>query len=427
MFNRMKKISLTNWILIGLILGILNGIFLNVYGENFFVKTFLMENIFKLVGDLFIKLMKMLVVPLVFFSIVVSLSSITDMNKLKTIGLRTILLFILCGIISMVVALIIGFTIKPGVGVNLPVAMQTSPMASNQTMTSLLLNMIPENSINALSNGDVLPVIIFGIIVSVVLLKLGDETSHVQKLFNDLNEITIEATKILMKISPIGIFCLMTNIFGTLGFKSFIPLTKLIICIILGLFIINFVLYPLMIIIFTRLNPLIFHKKFLPVTLFAFSTNSSNATIPLSLEIMEEMGVDPDIASFTVPLGAIFNKNGHTIAFTLIALFAAQVSGMDLGSSVILMLIVSVLITANTAPSVPLGGIFSLEIIFSSVGLPLPILELITGVYNIIEMMDTAINVTGDAICTIIVAFKDKSLDLNVFNGKKEPENQDIN
>ena len=425
MFNRIKKISLTKWILIGLILGILNGIFFNLYVGDCFAKVFLMDNVFKLGGDIFIKLMKMLVVPIVFFSIVVSLSSITDVNKLKTIGVRTILLFIASCIISMLLAFVIGFTIQPGVGVNLPADMQTSVMASNQTMTTLLLSMIPENSFNALSNGDVLPVIIYGIIVSVVLLKLGDETSHLQKLFTDLNEITIKATKILMKISPIGIFCLMTNIFGTLGFESFIPLTKLIICIIIGLFILNFVLYPLMLIIYTRVNPLIFIKKYMAVTLFAFSSNSSNATIPLSLETMEEMGVAPDVASFTVPLGAIFNKNGHTLAFTLIALFAAQVSGMDLSASVMLMLIVSVLITANNAPSVPLGGLFSLNIIFSSVGLPLAILELITGIYNIIEMMDTAINVTGDAICTIIVAFKDKSLDLDVFNSKKEPEDID--
>ena len=421
MFYQMRKISLNNWILIGLILGILTGIFLNLFVDNCFFKDFLINNVFNMGGNLFISLMKTMVVPLVFCSIVVSLSSITDMNKLKTIGGRTLLLYIGTFFIAITMAFIICVTIKPGVGLNMPIATQTSSIMSNQTITYLFIDMIPENFVSALNNGNILQVIIFGIMISYVFLKLGDETSHLQKLFKDLDYLTITATKILMKIAPIGIFFLMAYTFGTFGFESFIFLTKLLICIFIGLSIMNFVVYPLMLIIFTRINPLIFIKQYLPVMMFAFSSDSSNITIPLSLDKLEKMGVANEVASFTVPLGATIHKNGHVIAFTIITLFTAQANGIALDISPILTIIVTIFIMANVAtPSVPLGGIFSLNIIFTSIGFPLNILELITGMYNLIDMYDTVVNVTGDAICTIIVAFKDKSFDINAYNRKKE-------
>ena len=423
MFDRLRKIGLSNWILIGMILGIVVGLFFNLYVGDSYAKNFIMDNIFQLCGNAFISLLKMLVVPLVFCSIVVSLSSISDMQKLKAIGGKTILLYLLTSIISILVAFGIGFIIQPGAGLHMPVTNNSSSMMSNQTITDLLLNMIPENPFTALINNEILPAVILGVIFSFGLIKLKGKTPIVDKLFKDFDHIIMKTTDFIMNFAPVGIFCLMVSTFGTFGFESLIPLAKLFISILLAVFIMAFVVYPAMLIIFARLNPLIFFRKFLQTILFAFSSNSSTASIPLSLENLEEMGVSIDVASFTTPLGISINKNGGSVFYVLSVVFAAQVHGIDLGVSTILTLIFIILIAGNTAPGIPFGYILSLNIVFESIALPLQTIDLIVGIYNIVDMFLSAVGVVGNAICTVIVAFRQDSLDIDVFNGKKEAEN----
>ena len=303
MFDRLRKIGLSNWILIGLIMGIVVGLFFNLYVGDSYAKNFIMNNIFQLCGNAFISLLKMLVVPLVFCSIVVSLSSISDMQKLRSIGGKTILLYLLTSIISILIAFGIGFIIQPGDGLHMPVTNNASSVMSNQTITDLLLNMIPENPFTALIDNDILPAVILGVIFSFGLIKLKSKTPIVEKLFKDFDHIIMKTTDFIMNFAPVRIFCLMVSTFGTFGFESLIPLAKLFISILLAVFIMTFVVYPAMLIIFARLNPLIFFRKFLQTMLFAFSSNSSTASIPLSLENLEAMGVSNDVASFTTHLG----------------------------------------------------------------------------------------------------------------------------
>ena len=420
---RLKKISLGNWMFISMILGVIVGLFLNLYVHDSFIKDFiLMDNVFYLGGNIFIRLMKMLVVPLVFCSIVVGMSSIRDIRKIAMIGGRTVLLYLATSIIGIFIAFAISLFFKPGLGMNMATVTQTSNVTLNQTVTDLVLNIIPDNPLNALASSEMLPVIIFGVIMGFILVKLMKNTPTLNNLFKETNKAMISMTGVVVKFAPIGIFCLTARTFGTLGFESIPPLTKFIICVLLGLAIQIFIVYPVMLVIFTKLNPWKFYRKFNSVIFFAFATLSSNATIPLSMNKLEDMGVSRDISSFTVPLGATINKNGTIIMQSVAVMFAAQSIGMDLGTSAILTVILTTIIGSSSAPSVPYSGLATLTLIFTSIGLPVEIIGVLVSIDHILDTFRTAVNIIGDAICTIIVGIKHESFDADVFNDKKEPK-----
>lgn len=423
MLTKLKKINLGNRILISMALGLIVGLILNFYVPDSFIKdTILIDNVFYLGGNLFIRLMKMLVVPLVFCSIVVGVTSISDIRKIGAIGGRAILIYLFTTVMAVTIALLIAKIIQPGIGLNMVGLVDTSNVTTNVTITSTILSMVPENPLNSLANGDMLSVIIFGVIVGIILAELKDETETINKIFSEWNTIMMEMTRIVMKFAPIGVFCLMAKTFATLGFDGLIPLSKYILCVLLGLAVQEFIVYPSLLVILTRLNPIKFFRKFLSVMLFAFSSSSSNATIPLNLEKLTELGVSRDVSSFTIPLGATINMDGTAIMQGVAIMFASQAYGMDLGATALITVIFTAVMASIGTAGVPSVGVITLNTVFASVGLPTDAIGLIMGIDYIMDMVRTAVNVTGDAICTIIVAFKTKSLDLDAFNSKKEIE-----
>ena len=427
MFKVIKKISLGNWILIGMVLGCIVGLFLNFYVKNPFIKdTILINNVFYLGGNGFIRLMKMLVVPLVFFSIIVGVSSISDVKKIGTIGGRTILIYLITTALAITIALLIGLIIKPGLGLNLVATTQSTNVTLNQTMTDTILNVIPENPFTALADGDMLPVIIFAVIIGIILAQLKEEVQLVSDLFSQSNTIMMEMTSLVMKFAPIGVFCLMARTFAGLGFEGLIPLGKYVICVLIGLAVQAFLVYPSLMTVLTRLNPIRFFRKFFSVMLFAFSSSASNATIPINIEKLEELGVSRDVSSFTIPLGATINMDGTAIMQGVAVMFAAQAYGMDLGTSALITVIFTAVLASVGTAGVPSVGLVTLTMVFNSVGLPVEAIGILFGIDHILDMFRTAVNVTGDAICTIIVSFKKKSLDTDVFNGKKKVDRDHI-
>ena len=423
MLTKLKKINLGNWILISMILGLIVGLILNFYVTDPFIKDIiLIDNVFFLGGNLFIKLMKMLVVPLVFCSIIVGVTSISDIRKIGAIGGRAILIYLITTALAVTIALLIAKIINPGIGLNMVGLADPSNVTTNVTITSTILSMVPENPLNSLANGDMLPVIIFGVIIGIILAKLKDETETINKIFSEGNTIMMEMTRIVMKFAPIGVFCLMAKTFATLGFDGLIPLSKYIACILLALAVQAFIVYPTLLVILTRLNPMKFFRKFFSVMLFAFSSSSSNATIPLNLEKLSELGVSRDVSSFTIPLGATINMDGTAIMQGVAVMFASQAYGMDLGVSALITVIFTAVMASIGTAGVPSVGLITLNMVFASVGLPTDAIGIIMGIDYILDMVRTAVNVTGDAICTIIVAFKNKSIDLDAFNSKKEIE-----
>ena len=421
MLDRLKGISLGNWILIGMVLGLIVGLIVNFYVTDPFIKDIvLMNNVFYLGGNLFIKLMQMLVVPLVFFSIVVGVASISDIRTIGSIGGTTILIYLLTTAVAVTVALAIGIVVQPGAGLHMAGIADTANVTANQTMTDTILNMVPDNPFSSLASGDMLPVIIFGLLIGIILAKLRDETEAFNKIFTEGNRIMMEMTSIVMKFAPIGVFCLMARTFGGLGLDGLLPLGKYFVCVLIGLAIQAFVVYPSLLVIFTRLNPVKFFRRFFPM-FFAFSSSTSNATIPLNLEKLSEMGVSRDVSSFTIPLGATINMDGTAIMQGVAVMFAAQAYGIDLGTSALLTVIFTAVMASIGTAGVPSVGLVTLTMVFNSVGLPVQAIGVIFGIDHILDMFRTAVNVTGDAICTIIVSLKNKAMDVDVYNGKKPP------
>ena len=426
MLDKFKKISLGNWILIGMILGFIVGLILNFWVKDPFIKDIvLIDNVFYIGGTVFIKLMKMLVVPLVFCSIVVGVASISDIRKIGKIGGTTILIYLLTTALAITIALLIAGIIKPGEGLNMAGLAQANLTAS-QSMADTLINIIPDNPINSLASGDMLPVIIFGVLIGIILAKLREETKTVNKMFEEGNTIMMEMTSIVMKFAPIGVFCLMAKTFAGLGFGGLMPLLKYIGCVLLGLAIQAFIVYPSIMVILTRLNPIKFFKRFISVMFFAFSSSTSNATIPLNMEKLSEMGVSRDVSSFTIPLGATINMDGTAIMQGCAVMFAAQAYGIDLGTSALITVVFTAVMASVGTAGVPSVGLITLNMVFNSVGLPVDAIGIIMGIDHLLDMFRTAVNVTGDAICTIIVSFRSKALDLDVFNGKKEVKKEEI-
>ena len=418
--NTIRKISLGNWILIAMVLGLLLGLILNQFIDNHFIKdVILMDNVFYLGGNIFVRLLKMLVVPLVFFSIVVGISSIADIRKIAWINVRTFLLYFITLVIGISIALMIASVFKPGIGMNLA-ANATSAAGLNQTMTDMILNVIPENPLNALAKGEMIPVIIFALIIGLILAKYKQRTPGVDTFFEEFNKIMIKMTGIVIKIAPIGVFCLMARTFGTMGFDSITPLMNFIVCVLISLAIQAFVVYPALLMVFAKLNPITFYRRFMSVILFAFSTLSSNATIPLSMNKLEEIGVSASITSYTIPLGATINKNGTAIMQGVAVMFAAQSMGINLSISSILTVIFLIIMASTSTQAVPFSGIATLSLVFPAVGIPIEVIGSLTSVDHFLDMFRTAVNITGDAVCTILVAVREKSFDRTQYPNKKK-------
>lgn len=306
-----KKIGLTTKIFIALIAGAIVGIALNMFAADVdFVQNVLVNGIFYVVGQGFIRLMQMLVVPLVFCSLICGATAIGDSKTLGKVGVKIIGFYIFTTMMAVAVALGIGLLIKPGMGLDMS-QIQTAEVAASSDSVSFaetLLNIIPKNPIGALANGEMLQVIVFALIVGVILAKLQDKTQLVTNFFQQGNDIMMEMTMMVMGLAPIGVFCLIAKTFAGLGFSAMVPMFKYMGAVLLALFIQCCGVYQILLALLTRLNPLRFLKKFAPVMGFAFSTATSNATIPMNIDTLEEkIGVNRRISSFTIPLGATIN------------------------------------------------------------------------------------------------------------------------
>lgn len=417
MIEQLKKINLNNWLFIAMILGLIVGIILNLYIPDSYIKnTILIDNIFYFGGTAFMNLMKMLVVPLVFCSIVVGTTALSNNKKIGKISVEVIILYLFTTLIAVCIAIAIGAIIKPGIGLNIATSVYSTNMTSNVTLTDNLLNMIPSNPVSSLANGEIIPTIIFALIVGIVMSMLQDEVKAVKDFFVDANKIMIRMTYLVMKLAPIGVFCLMATTFANLGITAIIPLSKFVICVIIAIFIQLIIIYPLLLILSTKLSPIKFFKKFSPVMLFAFSSTSSNATIPLTLEKLSDLGVSEEFSSFSIPLGATINMDGNAIMQGCAIMFATQAYGLDLGLSALITVIFMAVIASISAAGIPSAAIISMNMLFMSVGLPLDIITIIMGIDHFCDMFRTTINVTGDAICTTIVSFKNKMLNFEKYN-----------
>lgn len=420
-----KKIGLTTRIFISLLLGAILGVFLHYCVlPNDAVQNILVDGVFYVVGQGFLRLMQMLVVPLVLCSLICGASAIGDTKTLGKVGVRTVVFYIITTALAVAVALTVARIINPGMGMDLN-SLQTTETQIATTQTSMvdtLLDIIPKNPIESLATGNMLQIIVFAIIVGIILAKLGDKTQIVHNLFQQGNDIMMEMTMMVMSLAPIGVFCLIARTFSGMGFDAFQPLIKYMFAVMLALVIQCLGVYQILLKVFTGLNPIRFIKKFLPVMGFAFSTATSNATIPLSIDTLErKMGVSRRISSFTIPLGATINMDGTSIMQGVAVVFIAQAYGIALTPMDYMTVIATATLASIGTAGVPSVGLVTLSMVLTSVGLPIEGIGFIMGIDRILDMSRTAVNITGDAVCTTIVANQNQALDKEVFN-KKEAE-----
>lgn len=380
----------------------------------------IVEGILYVVGQGFIRLMKMLVVPLVFCSLVCGSMAIGDTKKLGTVGVRTLIFYLFTTALAITVALSVGNIINPGIGLDMSAIKSNAAEVEEMAATSLsdtILNIIPDNPLNSLASGNMLQIIVFALIVGIILAKLGERTETVGNFFSQFNDIMMEMTMMVMSLAPVGVFCLIARTFANIGFSAFVPLAKYMVGVLLALAIQCFIVYLGLLKVFTGLNPFKFIKNFFPVMAFAFSTATSNATIPLSIDTLaKKMGVSKKISSFTIPLGATINMDGTAIMQGVAVVFAAQAFGIQLDVMDYLTVIGTATLASIGTAGVPSVGLVTLTMVFNSVGLPVEAIGLIMGIDRILDMTRTAVNITGDAVCTTIVAHQNKALDRDIFN-----------
>lgn len=414
-----KKMGLTTAIFIGLLAGALTGILLHYFVPAGKIRDeVIIGGIFYVVGNGFLRLMQMLVVPLVFCSLVCGSMAMGDTKKLGKIGIKTLVLYLVTTALAISVALLVANLIDPGVGLNMS-AIETGEVsiAEKTSLPDTLLHIIPTNPLGALASGDMLPIILFALLVGVILAKLGESVETVGNFFSQFNDVMMQMTVMVMKLAPYGVFCLIAKTFSGIGYDAFLPLLKYMLSVLTALAIQCLVTYMTMLKGFTGLNPVRFLKKFLPVMGFAFSTATSNATIPMSIDTLhKKMGVSKRISSFTIPLGATINMDGTAIMQGVAVVFAAQAFGMNLTPADYMTVILTATLASVGTAGVPGVGLITLSMVFHSVGLPVEAIALIMGIDRILDMSRTAVNITGDAVCTMIVACQDNAVDKNVFH-----------
>ena len=370
-----KKMGLTTRILLGLIAGAVFGIVLNKSMPQGIIRDDIIINgILYVGGQGFIRLMQMLVVPLVFCSLVCGSMSIGDTKKLGTIGVKALVFYLCTTAFAITGAMIVANFINPGTGLHLTDLEQSVVELNTNTeavrVQDTFLNIIPANIFQSLTEGIMLQIIFFALLLGVVLAKAGSKAGNIKDLFSQFNGILMEMTMIVMKAAPFGVFALIAKTFSEIGFGAFSSLLKYVIAVLAALAIQCFVIYMILLKVFSGLNPIIFIKNFFPVMEFAFSTAASNATIPMSIEVLEhKMGVSKRISSFTIPLGATINMDGTAIMQGVAVIFAAQAFHVELSAMDYLTVIGTATLASVGTAGIPGVGLITLTMVFQSVSL----------------------------------------------------------
>ncbi len=415
---KISNAKLTRNILGAMVLGLILGIVLNVFDlqKNAFVNAHILNGALGVVGDIFIRSLKLLVVPLVFVSLVCGTAAMDDVRKLGKIGLKTVGLYLLTTCIAISIAMALAFIFKPGVGIT-PSGAEDYVAKEAPTIWQVITDMFPTNPVSAMAEGNMLQIIVFAILFGLAMVVSGKAGQRVLDLFTDLNEIVLNLVMVLMLIAPFGVFAKITIVFAEQGTAAILELGKYFMLVILALLIHAVIVYPVLLKAMSGLSPVQFLRNFYKVQIFAFSTASSNATLPITLETTEKkLGVQNSVASFTIPLGATINMDGTAIMQGVATVFIAQLSGIDLSLSQILMVVVTATLASIGTAGVPGVGLVMLAMVLNQVGLPVEKISLIVGIDRVLDMLRTAVNVTGDAAVTCIVAKSEGQLDEELYN-----------
>lgn len=423
-----QKLGLTAKIFIGMTAGIITGVFLqwladdsgdisfSVFGMGVSTYAILVDGIFHVVGQIFINSLKMLVVPLVFISLVCGIANLSDPSKLGRLGGKSIGLYIGTTAIAITLAMTAALIIQPGMGVPLPTDAQFSAKEA-PSLANVIIDIFPSNPFTAFAEGKMLQVIAFAVLFGLAMAMCGESGKRISSLFNDMNEVVMKLVTILMNLAPFGVFALLAKLFAYIEAETIYRLAWYFGCVLGVLFVHALVSYPIILKLLSGLNPLMLFRKMQDAAAFAFSTASSSATLPVTLETAtNKLGVKKSVASFTVPLGSTINMDGTAIMQGVATVFIAQVYGVDLSATDLMMVVLTATLASIGTAGVPGVGLLMLAMVLAQVNLPVEGIALIIGVDRLLDMTRTAVNVTGDCMVACIVGKSEGEFDIDVYN-----------
>jgi Na+/H+-dicarboxylate symporter len=409
--------NLTTRILLGMGGGVLLGVLFKVaaFDPAHWAVDFVLNGILSVGGTLFIASLKIMVVPLVFVSLVCGASSLSDGTSLGRLGGKTLALYLLTTAVAISMALTLALVIAPGerTGDVAPVEIDVAPAPD---LTQVIIDLVPTNPVAAMAEGKMLQIIVFAIILGIAIARSGEPGARVKGFFDDLNGVLMKLITMLIQLAPYGVFCLMTTLFSEIGWQDVFKLGAYFLTVMLGLALHVGLVYPALLSMLARLSPVRFFTKMREPMLVAFSTASSGATLPVTLRTVEHrVGVDNEVASFVIPLGATVNMDGTAIMQGVATVFIAQFYNVDLVMTDYLMIVLTATMASIGTAAVPGVGLVMLAMVLTQVGLPVEGIMLIIGVDRLLDMMRTSVNVAGDATVATIIARSEGRFNEQVF------------
>ena len=424
------KPNLTLRIFIGMLAGIVIGALIqfsydetgdfvfSLLGINFSFQGFFVQGVFEVGGKIFVNSLKMLVVPLVFVSLVCGVSSLSDPSKLGRLGGKSVILYIFTTCIAVTFALVAALIVKPGQGFELTSATEYAAKEA-PPLAQVIIDMFPSNPIASMAEGNMLQIIVFSLLFGIAITKAGEHGKKIQSAFESLNEVIMKIVLIIMNLAPYGVFFLMAKLAATIELKDFGNILLYFVLVFILLILHALITYPTLLVTLARLNPITLLYKMKDTAIFAFSSSSSSATLPITMATARnKMGVNRSVASFTIPLGATINMDGTAIMQGVATVFIAQVYGVDLTTTQLLMVVLTATLASIGTAGVPGVGLIMLAMVLQQVNLPVEGIALIIGIDRLLDMTRTVVNVTGDCTVACIVAKSEKELDETIFNDK---------
>jgi Na+/H+-dicarboxylate symporter len=388
------KLGFGNQCLLALVLGLIAGHFMPQAAVDA-VTPF---------GDAFLKLLKLIIVPLTFSTIVASFSKLDDIHLVQRLGSRTLIWFMITAIIAASIGVLIGKLFNPGMGLNLSLAASDYQPRAIPSISGTFLDMLPGNLIGQIAEGKVIPVIIFAIFFGLALTSMGEKANTVRNFFDEFSHVMFKITRKIIRLSPYGIFALLVSVGNEYGIATLLPLGKFIVAIYVACAL-QIVVYAILITTVAKRNPVHFFKQFWPAMITAFTTSSSLGTLPVTLEtLVDRVRISERVAGFVAPLGATMKMDGCGAIYpAIVCVLTAQVFGIDLSVQQYFLIIITAAIATIGTAGVPGTASIMATVVLASVGLPLQGLALVIGIDKIIDMMRTMTNVTGSGVCATIV------------------------
>ena len=413
-----RSSGLTVRIILGMAAGLVVGLAFNLLGAEGILREYVVEGALYVGGAIFLASLKLLVVPLVFVSLVCGTAALDDVTRLGRVGGRTLGLYLATTAVAISLAILAAVLVQPGAGFDLPSDGVEFAAREAPPLTLTLINLFPSNPIQAMAEGNMLQIIVFSILFGVALTLSGAPGERVVAVFRDFNAVILRLVQMLMLLAPYGVFCLIARVFALQGFAAIAPLAKYFFVVLGVLMLHAWLTYPTLLKALAGLNPVTFFRKMRDPQALAFSTASSAATLPVTMETVErKLGVDNRVASFTLPLGATINMDGTAIMQGVATVFISQAYNIDIGIQGYLMVVITATLASIGTAAVPGVGLVMLTMVLRQVNLPVEGIGLIIGVDRLLDMVRTAVNVTGDAAISCVVAHHEGQLDHDRYRG----------